>query len=139
MERGGAVNDSALRNRRILVVEDEYLLGISLHDSLEDAGATVIGPIGTIPDALHALESCELDFAVLDVNLAGVHVYPVADALREHGVPFVFTTGYDPQFIPKRFGNSPVVPKPCDSQVLCGTIEALIAGECRKSPGALNS
>lgn len=121
------VNDSALRDQRILIVEDEYLLGIALLDSLEGAGATVIGPIGSIPDALHVLESCELDCAVLDINLNGTQVYPVADALRQQGVPFVFTSGYDAQFLPERFDGNPLVTKPCDDEVLCGAIEALIA------------
>jgi DNA-binding response OmpR family regulator len=121
------VGGRPLHEQRIMIVEDEYLLGISMYDELEAAGATVIGPVGSIDDALHVLASCEIDVAVLDVNLQGLHVYPVADVLRNVGVPFIFATGYEREFLPERYRSAPCVQKPLDLASLCGTIQDLIA------------
>jgi CheY-like chemotaxis protein len=73
----------------ILVVEDEFLLAEALVDGLERCGASVVGPVPTVEKALKAVASADrIDFAVLDINLRGQMVYPVADALKERGVPF---------------------------------------------------
>lgn len=92
-----------LRDRFILVVEDEYLLADELHAELCDAGAQVLGPVGNLDGAI-ALVKAEphIDGAVLDVNLRGEWAYPVADLLAERGVPFIFTTGYDDATMPDR-------------------------------------
>jgi CheY-like chemotaxis protein len=84
-----------LHGRRLLVVEDEYLVAADLTESLEEMGAQVVGPVGSVEAALEKVrtDGHRLDGAVLDVNLRGERVYPVAEALAAHGVPFVFTTG----------------------------------------------
>lgn len=98
--------ESPLRDRRILIVEDEYMLADELRGELGDAGATVLGPVGTVADALAlAKRERRIDGAVLDVNLRGEMAFPVADLLVEGGVPFVFTTGYDESIIPERFST----------------------------------
>jgi DNA-binding response OmpR family regulator len=114
-----------LRGRRVLVVEDETLLAMCLQDSLEAHGATVIGPIDSIEAALEAVSSSAIDIAVLDVNLHGGKVYPVADALREHGVPFLLTTSDARGLLPERFGSTPYVQKPCDTDDVCETLRVL--------------
>jgi len=124
----------SLQHLRILIVEDEYLLGVSLYDSLERLGATVVGPIGNIPDALHILAQCEVDLAVLDIDLRGVAVYPVADTLQDMRVPFLFSTGYDETSVPVRFRNHPLVRKPCEIDSLVAAIESLI-GMQPQAPG----
>lgn len=92
---------STLEGRRVLVVEDEYILAMDIVNGLESEGAKVVGPVGTIDDALDLIgENEELDGAVVDLNLLGEMAFPVADALGERGVPFVFATGYDQASIP---------------------------------------
>lgn len=110
---------SNLENRRILVVEDEYIIAADLAASLAELGVTVIGPANSIVDALNLLER-ELvpDAAVLDVNLGQEKVYPVADALRERGVPFVFATGYDDFVVPDQYAGVPRCEKPVDMHAL---------------------
>ena len=98
------MNDRTLRDCRIAVVEDEYLLADELRIELVDAGAIVLGPVGTVRDAMALIEAeAQIDGAILDTNLRGEMVFPVADALEERGVPFLFTTGYDSSVIPPRF------------------------------------
>jgi CheY-like chemotaxis protein len=100
------VNEQPLTGRNILVVEDEFLIAMDIEASIQDAGGTVVGPAGTVDAALDAVDSgAPIDCAVLDVNLRGKLVYPVADALIERQIPFVFTTGYDDGSIPERFAG----------------------------------
>src|SRR3954470_681835 len=93
---------SSVKGRRLLIVEDDYLIAADLASSLEELGAEVIGPAGTVEDALELVQRSgeTLDGAVLDINLREQRVYPVATALARHGVPFVFVTGYDTVAIP---------------------------------------
>jgi CheY-like chemotaxis protein len=84
-----------LRGRRVLVVEDEPGISIGMEEMLSDAGCIVIGPADTVAGALAHIQDQRLDGAVLDVNLAGEAVLPVADRLEAAGIPFLFTTGYD--------------------------------------------
>ena len=79
---------------RVLIVEDEFLLVMLLEDLLPTLGYTVAGSAGSVEHALAKLDTAEVDLAVVDVNLAGEPSFPVADALRARGVPFLFTTGY---------------------------------------------
>jgi CheY-like chemotaxis protein len=106
----------ALRGRRFLVVEDDYAIAKDIARWLEDAGAEVVGPAGTVEDALELVESeaFPLDGAALDINLHGETVYPVADALAARGVPFVFATGYDADVIPEAYAGVPRCEKPVD-------------------------
>jgi CheY-like chemotaxis protein len=86
---------SALRDRRILVVEDEYLIAMNLQDGLENVGSVVLGPVPSVETAIKTIESePHIDAAVLDVNLGGALAYPVADMLLARKIPFVFTSVY---------------------------------------------
>src|ERR1700709_523125 len=80
--------------RRILIIEDEVLVAMYLEELLTEMGHQVAGPAARINDALELAREAAFDFAVLDVNLAGVPSFPVADVLRQRGIPFVFVTGY---------------------------------------------
>jgi DNA-binding response OmpR family regulator len=107
------MSDKTLQGCRILVVEDEYLLADELQGELEDAGAIVIGPVGSLAEATALIHSEPLIHgAILDANLGSELVYPAADLLIERGVPIIFTTGYDPSVIPARFAGIPLCEKP---------------------------
>jgi len=97
---------------RVFIVEDESMLVMLLEDLLPTLGYTVAGSAASVDDALAELERTAIDVAVVDVNLAGTPSFPVADALRDRGVPFVFTTGYGQQGLPERFADAPVLAKP---------------------------
>ena len=83
----------SLVERRVLVVEDEYLIAMEMTYCLSVAGAEIVGPVPNAEQALALIEAGPLDAAVLDVNLRGEDVYVVADRLRERGVPYLFATG----------------------------------------------
>ena len=115
--------DRTLRDCRVLVVEDEYMIADELCIELGDAGAVVLGPVGTIGDAL-ALISAQphIDGAILDVNLRGERAFPAADLLVERYVPFVFTTGYDASAIPPRFKDVVRCEKPVNMRKIVQAI-----------------
>ena len=107
--------ERTLRDCRILLVEDEYLLAMALQDKLQDLHAVVLGPVSSLEDALALIRSdMSIDGAVLDINLGGTMAYPAADLLLERNIPFVFTTGYDKSTIPDRFGTILRLHKPFD-------------------------
>ncbi|MET0660861.1 MAG: response regulator [Steroidobacteraceae bacterium] len=107
------VSDNALRNRRILVVEDECLIALDLCSMLDRLGATVVGPVPSMEDAMDILDSLgPLDAAVLDINLGSARVYPLADALEARHVPYVFHTGHDELGLPERYRSVPRCEKP---------------------------
>ncbi|QDA36491.1 response regulator (plasmid) [Paracoccus liaowanqingii] len=90
------MSNALLEGRRILLVEDDYFIADALLEALEDAGATVLGPVSSVKDALALLgREHDVNGAVLDINLDGEAVFPVADVLCARGVLFLFATGYD--------------------------------------------
>ena len=114
-----ATGPEDLAGRRLLVVEDEYLIAREVAQALRRAGAAVIGPVPTVDAALDAVSSAGTpDAALLDINLRGEAVYPVADALAERGVPVVFATGYDARSIPDRYAALPRCDKPIETRAV---------------------
>jgi CheY-like chemotaxis protein len=105
-------------SRRVLLVEDEALVAIMMGDILREVGFSVVGPYARVGEAVVAATEEEVEAAVLDVNLGGELVYPVADTLAARGVPFVFVTGYGPERIDGRFARVPVLQKPIQSKDL---------------------
>ena len=104
--------------RRVLLVEDEVIVGMMMKDVLTEIGFHVVGPFGKVSDAIEVIDRERLRAAVLDVNLQGETVYILADELAGRGVPLVFVTGYGPEAIETRFANVPVLQKPVDSTAL---------------------
>jgi len=102
----------------VLLVEDEPLVAMMLTDMLTELGLRVNGPHGTLSTALAAAKIAESKAAILDVNLAGDKIYPVADLLHGQKVPFVFVTGYARDSIDKRFSETVVLQKPIERQKL---------------------
>ncbi len=107
----------------ILVVEDEALLAFDLAACLEAEGATIVGPVATVAEAMAIIErSVPVRCAVLDINLRGEMVFVVADALIERGVPFVFATGYDDWIIPPRYATVLRLQKPTSASHLIAAL-----------------
>lgn len=104
---------SLIRGRRILIVEDEFLIAEELREAFEELGAVVIGPVATVAAALAIIGSRErLDGATVDVTLGRDKAYPVAEALLERGLPFVLLTGYGAQTLPEHLRGVPKCEKP---------------------------
>ena len=120
MEQGSRPLDG----RRILVVEDEYVVAQNLCDALEAAGAVVVGPVARAQKALDLItrETPKLDAALLDIELGGEKSYVVADALASRGIRCVFTTGYAEEAIPAPYQNYRRVEKPYDPVVLLAAL-----------------
>ena len=111
---------------RVLVVEDEAIISFLLEDMLGDLGAADVRHAGNVRTALTLLETFTPGLAVLDVNLGGERVYPVAEALEAKGVPFVFTTGYGKGGIEPRWAARPVVQKPFNVEAMIEALRALL-------------
>jgi CheY-like chemotaxis protein len=94
------MDEFPLANKRVLVVEDEYLISMLIEDTLLDHRCLVVGPFATLSEALVAAETENVDIALLDVNLRGEKVYPVAELLTQRGIPFVLLSGYGNGAIP---------------------------------------
>lgn len=122
-----ALATASLTERRILVVEDEYMIADELVSLLNRAGAKVVGPVASADDAMHLLATeHELDAAVLDVNLLGKTVWPVVEELLERGVPLVLSTGYDASASPARYAMLPRCEKPIVGRDLTLALETAI-------------
>jgi DNA-binding LytR/AlgR family response regulator len=122
-----------LHGRRLLIVEDEYLLAIELAGALEEYGAEIAGLAGSVADAQEVIqaEGGRLDAAVLDVNLGQDRVYPVVDTLQERGIFFVFVTGYDPWVISEKYSEVPRFQKPVQAVALARLLAERVA--CNRS------
>jgi CheY-like chemotaxis protein len=103
---------SELTGLRVLVVEDEAAISLLLEDMLLDFGCEVIGPAARLAAALDTLARERVDLAILDVNVAGEPIYPVAEALAQRSIPFVFSTGYGSAGIRDAYRDRPVLQKP---------------------------
>ena len=108
----------ALRDQRVLVVEDEAVVAMELTRVLTAAGAKVVGPVGTIEEALHLLDDQPIDRALLDVNLGGRLITPVALALSRRRIPFVYLTGYQEPDV----DDGPILRKPVAASALLGAL-----------------
>src|SRR5674476_863310 len=125
--------NSPFSGRRVFVVEDEMLVAWLLEDMLAEIGCAVVGPAGSVNQALAMIGAEAIDVAVLDVNLNGQLSYPIADALTARGVPFVFVTGYDKDRMLDGYRSFPVLQKPFHRADLTDTLARWLAP---KEPGA---
>jgi CheY-like chemotaxis protein len=109
-----------LKGRRVLVVEDEFLLAMELEGLLSGRGCEVLGPASTVQQALAVLRDHQPEVVVLDVNLKGQRATPVAAALHDRGVPFVVITGYsEAQLSEPELREAPRLDKPISCRALC--------------------
>ncbi len=127
----------SLAGLRLLVVEDEAMIALMLEDMLGDFGCVVVDVAGTLSRglALAADEALSLDGAVLDVNLGGEKVYPIAQRLTARGVPFIFCTGYGASGLPADFAHVPTLLKPYQPEDLKGMLTSTLGGFSTSSPG----
>ena len=123
----------ALKGVRVLVVQDEYFVAILIEEILESAGCIVTGPIPRLPEALDAVGHDDYDAAVLDVNLAGERINPVADALSERNVPFLFVTGYGANALPSEYAERPHLCKPFRMGDLLCTLSNVVKPPAQKT------
>ena len=124
METAGRRAISA--GRRVLIVEDEFLAALTTTDFLESIGCEVVGPAARLFIALELARSAAIDAALLDINIAGEMVWPVADELGRRKVPFVFLSAYSKfDVLPLRFADAPCLAKPLVQQRLLGGLLAI--------------
>ncbi|MDN3588994.1 MULTISPECIES: response regulator [Methylobacterium] len=121
------VNEDLLNGARVLVVEDEAAISMLLEDMLLDFGCTVVGPAARLSTALEMAASETFEVAILDVNVAGEPIYPVAEAIVKRNLPIVFSTGYGGAGIREPFRDRPVVQKPFSQADLKRTLLAAVA------------
>ena len=109
----------ALLGLEILLVEDEAIVAAMLEDMLAEFGCILAGAAATVSEALVAVQAAtDIDAAILDVNLGGEKVFPVADILVSRGVPIVFSTAYDPAGLPERYPQARIIQKPYSPEAL---------------------
>lgn len=113
-------DDTSLHGRSILVIEDDLILAETLTELLEDAGASVLGPIGKRDEALAFIDGNDnrFDTVLLDMNLHGQPAYPIADHLIKRGIPFVFTTGNATDLADATYAAYPRCEKPYRQKAL---------------------
>ena len=114
MVEARAPGGTGLQDRKVLLVEDDYLIASAMLGELEDAGALVIGPAASVEQALALIDRAAVDAAILDVNLNGETVFPVAEVLTARGIPFVFATGYSNADLPPAWRHIAHFEKPVD-------------------------
>ena len=119
----------------VLIVEDEPMIAISLERMLKEAGYEVVGTAPSVAKAMHLMPHVDFDGALLDINLRGEKVYPVADHLLALNIPYVFVTGHSANAVPPAHRGARVVTKPYLESELLETIRATVDQARRSNPG----
>lgn len=116
--------DQQLAGRKVLIVEDESLVAMMMEAMVEELGATVLGSKARVSEALDfiAARHHEIDIVVLDLNLGGTRCYSVASAATGHGIPFVFSTGYQDGDLVEEWRGHPILTKPFQLSELQGAL-----------------
>jgi CheY-like chemotaxis protein len=120
-----------LSGQRVLLVEDEPIIAMSMEDMLADLGCVVIGPALSAAEAEELARNEQLDAALLDINMGDGTSFPVALILRERRIPFSFATGYGRTGVPTELSDVPVLAKPYTQESLAKTLRSLLAHVCR--------
>jgi CheY-like chemotaxis protein len=122
-----ASQTKAAVGKRVLVVEDESMIRMLLDGMLEDLGYTMTAEAGAVDEALTLAEQAEFDIAILDVNLNGQPITPVAEVLIKRGLPFVFATGYGQRGVPEAYRSHLALQKPFQVEALAQALAAAVA------------
>jgi CheY-like chemotaxis protein len=125
---GGASTSGPLTGRTVLLVEDDFIVGYDMQTLLEEQGASVFGPATSVDEALQLLSTHSPTVAVLDVNLNGEFVFPLAVELQARGIPFVFATAYadDDKLFPEAVQGVPRLAKPVLPNALISQLRKLL-------------
>lgn len=123
----------------VMLVEDDAIIGMMMHDLLSEMGIVVTGPLDSVGKALPLAREAALTAAVLDINVRDGLVYPVATALRERGVPFVFVSGFGSRNIDPSFLEIPILEKPVDSAALSAALKGFLGPAAAAEPGPVKA
>jgi len=115
-----------LAGKNVLIVEDQYLIADEMSRAVTALGGKVVGPCPTVESAIERLKSEAVEFALLDLNLRGEQVIPVADALSERDIPFAFATGYEDWVIAPEHRGRPRLEKPVSMESLRRTVNSML-------------
>jgi CheY-like chemotaxis protein len=127
VDRDMVMNEASRAMMRLLVVEDEYLIRMLLEDMLADLGYDVAAAVGTLAEAREQAATGHFTAAILDVNVDGQEIFPVAEILARRGLPFVFVTGYGEHGLPEPYRGHPALQKPFEAQQLKTALASLLA------------
>jgi DNA-binding response OmpR family regulator len=111
---------------RVFLVEDEAMIRMMVVDMIEELGHVVAAEAGQIDQALELAQKADFDLAILDVNLKGKLITPVAELIKARGRPIIFATGYGSDGLPEGFRDLPALPKPFQLETLAAAIDSLI-------------
>lgn len=112
---------------KILLVEDEMLIALLLEDMVTELGFEVVGPAMRLQSALALAREETFDLAIVDINLANEKSFPIADALRERGIPFIFATGYGTNGLDEAYRGTRTIQKPFESEDLALAIRQVLS------------
>ncbi len=124
--------ESAGGKRRILVVEDAPMIALDLEEMLQGLGWEVVGPTGNMGTALELAAGEALDAAVIDINIRGGKVYPVARALAARDIPVLLASGYADRRLPPDLADRPCVEKPYNKAVIEQRLEEMMLEQAAK-------
>jgi DNA-binding response OmpR family regulator len=120
---------AVLAGLRVVVVEDELLVSMLIEDILVEQNCVVVGPFHRVDLALETARGGDVDLGILDVNVAGVKVWPVAEILEARGIPFLLLSGYGPEAVPAEHPGWPVCAKPFRSETLIAMLMNQVQGK----------
>lgn len=110
----------------VLLVEDEALIRMMIAGMIEELGYNVVAEAGNIQDALSLATTADFEIAVLDINVGGDRIDPVAEIIDSRQLPFIFASGYGAQGLPEKFRDRPILQKPFAADRLGDAIEAAL-------------
>ena len=123
----------SLVGRAVLVVEDNGLLCCVIEEALREAGCKIVGPYTRLPEAMAAVPAADIDVALLDMNVHGELVSPLADQLRQRGVPFLLTSAYRRDDLPRALQSAVQLRKPYTDEALLERLAMLITEKKRNN------
>ncbi len=116
------------RGGSVFLVEDEVMIRMMVADMLEELGYSVAAEAGEISEAMKLAQSADFDLAILDVNVNGKMISPVADLIKARHRPFIFATGYGSSGLPEEYRDRPALQKPFQIETLAKVIDTVLAG-----------
>lgn len=122
---------------KVLIVEDEFTVAMMIEDALAELGCRIVSSSSRVPHACEIAETADIDVAVLDVNVAGQPVFPVAEILRRRRVPMLFSTGYGVAALPPAFSSHPVLSKPFSDRELQQSLALCITANSAANAGGV--